>query len=85
MRNFRSVTGGRSGYRSAPTGILSAILEARHKGFLIGRLVHIGHVSGTIIGYNISGSGRFRGNEFPLVVATDYGIAKFSLTEIGLG
>jgi hypothetical protein len=84
MRNFRSVTGGGDGSGSAPAGILVAVQAARDKGCLIGRQVHIGYVSGTIIGYNISTSGCFQGQEFPLLVATDYGIAKFSLAEIGL-
>ncbi len=84
MRNFRSIKGGGDGGSSTPAEILRAVHAAQGKGCLIGSQVHIGYVSGTIIGYNIATSGCFQGQEFPLVVATDYGIAKFSLAEIGL-
>ncbi len=59
-----------------------AISQAIHSGYRIGRKVRIGHVPGRIIGYNIGNFGRYRGASYPLVVKTEYGIAKCSLREV---
>ncbi|MFN3986791.1 MAG: hypothetical protein ACK4KV_14950 [Rhodocyclaceae bacterium] len=59
-----------------------AINRAIRAGYRVGRRVRIGHVPGRIIGYNIGQLGRFRGSAYPLVVRTEFGIAKCSLREL---
>jgi hypothetical protein len=39
-------------------------------------------VCGSVIGYNIASSGRFGGASYPLLVETEFGIAKCSMTEV---
>jgi hypothetical protein len=52
------------------------------RGLVIGRLVKIGTVRGIVIGYNISRDGKFPGTEYPLLVKTELGTAKFGLDEV---
>ena len=40
------------------------------------------NVPGSVIGYNISNFGRFSGASYPLLVETEYGIAKCSMREL---
>lgn len=63
---------------------LTSVQQARQLGFVIGREVRLGSVSGTIIGYNIAGDGAFSGDAFPLLVKTSYGPVKCSLGEVQL-
>lgn len=60
----------------------SSIRRAIDAGFRIGRRVRIGRVPGSVIGYNIANSGRFRGACYPLLVETEFGIAKCSMKEV---
>lgn len=60
----------------------SSIRRAIAAGFRIGRRVRIGRVPGSVIGYNIANSGRFRGACYPLLVETEFGIAKCSMKEV---
>lgn len=55
------------------------VIEA---GYRVGRAVRIGHVTGNVIGYNISNTGRFSGTVYPLLVETAYGTAKCSMQEV---
>lgn len=59
-----------------------AVDGAIRAGFRIGRRVRIGRVPGAIVGYNIGRFGRFSGASYPLLVKTEFGIAKCSLREV---
>lgn len=59
-----------------------AIKEAVRKGCLVGSRVCIGNVQGQIIGYNLSGEGRYPGNRYPVLVSTAFGVTKASLAEL---
>jgi hypothetical protein len=59
-----------------------AISSAIQAGFHVGQPVRIGNVDGCVIGYNIGRHGSFSGKDYPLLVATRYGIAKCSLLEV---
>lgn len=59
-----------------------AIHSAIDAGYRIGRAVRLGSVPGSVIGYNISNFGRFSGASYPLLVETEYGIAKCSMREL---
>ncbi len=64
-------------------GIEQAVSHAIRAGYRIGRRVHIGRVAGRIVGYNIGAYGRYCGASYPLLVKTEFGIAKCSLREVG--
>ncbi len=53
-------------------------------GYTIGRKVKIGTVFGVVIGYNIGEGGEFPFWSFPLLIATDMGVAKCSPSEVTL-
>ncbi|MBI4996009.1 MAG: hypothetical protein HZC22_03740 [Rhodocyclales bacterium] len=55
---------------------------AIQRGLAIGRSVKIGTVRGIVIGYNISRDGKFPGTQYPLLVKTELGTAKFGLDEV---
>lgn len=59
-----------------------SIHRAIDAGYRIGRSVRLGRVPGSVIGYNISNFGRFCGASYPLLVETEYGIAKCSTREV---
>lgn len=59
-----------------------SIHRAIDAGYRVGRAVRLGTVPGNVIGYNISSFGRFSGASYPLLVETEYGIAKCSMREV---
>lgn len=63
-------------------GARFAVRTAQEAGFHIGCAVHLGQVPGRIVGYNIARSGIYFGDFFPLLVETELGIAKCSLSEV---
>ncbi len=71
-----------AGARSALYTAERAIRHAIAAGFRIGCRVLVGRVPGSVIGYNISSSGRFGGAAYPLLVETEFGIAKCSMQEV---
>lgn len=68
--------------RSQRDPVGGSIHRAIDAGFRIGRRVRIGRVPGSVIGYNIANSGRFGGAAYPLLVETEFGIAKCSMLEV---
>lgn len=64
--------------------IEAAVSAAQHTGYVIGQRVRIGVVSGVIVGYNIARCGNFEGSRYPLLVQTDFGVAKCAATELHL-
>jgi hypothetical protein len=73
-----------AGHTAARDAIAEAVAAARRVGFSIGREVMLGAIPGTIIGYNIAGFGEFDGLLYPLLVATDLGMAKCHPIELRL-
>ena len=73
-----------NGHRSTGLhrALVDAIDNAMHAGFRIGRQVRIGRVQGSVVGYNIGGFGRFSGKVYPLLIETEFGIAKCALDEV---
>jgi len=71
-----------AGARSALDTAERAIHRAIAAGFRIGCRVLVGRVPGSVIGYNIAHSGRFGGAFYPLLVETEFGIAKCSMQEV---
>ena len=71
-----------AGARSALDAAERAIRHAIGAGFRIGCRVLVGRVPGSVIGYNIANSGRFGGAAYPLLVETEFGIAKCSMQEV---
>jgi len=63
-------------------GVEQAVHTAIDAGYRIGQLVHIGRVAGRIVGYNIGAFGRYCGASYPLLVKTEFGVAKCSLREV---
>lgn len=63
-------------------GVEQAVQAAIHAGYRIGQRVHIGRVAGRIVGYNIGAFGRYCGASYPLLVKTEFGVAKCSLREV---
>jgi len=63
-------------------GVELAINRAIHAGYRVGREVLVGHVAGCVVGYNIGHYGRFSGARYPLLVKTEFGVAKCSLQEV---
>jgi hypothetical protein len=61
-----------------------AIRMAMQRGYRIGRLVNIGSIDGRVIGYNIAAYGRYVGADYPLLVATELGVAKCRPDELHL-
>jgi hypothetical protein len=59
-----------------------AVTRAIRAGFRVGRRVRIGGILGCIIGYNIGHFGRFSGASYPLLVKTEFGVAKCSVREV---
>ena len=84
MSNIRGGMSGLNHRERAAQDISSVVWDARAKGYAIGREVQLGGVRGTIVGYNISRRGKFRGAKFPMVVQTPFGVTKCSLVEIQL-
>jgi hypothetical protein len=66
----------------ATRNIEAAVSAAKRTGYVVGRQVRIGVVTGVIVGYNIARCGDFEGCRYPVVVQTDYGIAKCALMEL---
>jgi hypothetical protein len=66
----------------ATRNIEAAVCAAKRTGYVVGRKVRIGVVTGVIVGYNIARCGDFEGSRYPLLVQTDYGIAKCALMEL---
>lgn len=66
------------------SGAFDSIHAAIHAGFAIGCDVHLGQVTGQVVGYNIGGYGRYTGVHYPLLVRTEFGLAKCSLSEVSL-
>lgn len=60
----------------------AAIDQAIRAGFTIGSAVRLGHVAGHVVGYNIGAYGSYTGTGYPLLVRTEYGVAKCSLSEV---
>lgn len=69
----------------ATRNIEAAVYTAKRTGYVIGRKVRIGVVTGVIVGYNIARCGDFEGSRYPLLVQTDFGVAKCAATELHLG
>ena len=81
---FETVTGSGTAQCAEVGDTRMAMHEAQAQGIRIGRPVHIGAVTGVIIGYNIAAGGPYCGAKFPLLVQTPFGTAKCSLAEISL-
>lgn len=62
----------------------SAVQAAIRKGLVVGCEVLIGKIPGIVVGYNISGYGRFVGATYPVVVRTALGVAKCRSDELEL-
>lgn len=77
--------GAGSGQRLIDGGARLAVRSAQEAGFHIGCLVHLGQVAGRVVGYNIARSGAYYGAFFPLLIETELGIAKCSLSEVSRG
>lgn len=72
-----------AGRQPHPNPALEAsVHQAIQAGFHIGRKVRIGRVRGHIVGYNIGHAGRYDGIHYPLLVSTEFGVAKCSLNEV---
>jgi hypothetical protein len=65
-------------------GAARAVRSALRRGYRVGRRVRIGRIEGCVIGYNIAAYGRYVGADYPLLVATDLGVAKCRLEELRL-
>jgi hypothetical protein len=78
----RSAHIGRDSNETAASAIGRLVHLATQRGIVVGRLVRIGTVRGILIGYNISRGGKFPGTEYPLLVKTELGTAKFGLDEV---
>lgn len=78
----RRAHGTEDGIHEAMLAIGKLIHAAERKGLTIGRTVRVGAISGVVIGYNISRSGRFPAIRYPLLVETEMGTGKFSLDEV---
>ena len=74
-------SGDRTGQRLAD-GAGLAVRLAQEAGYRIGCLVHLGHVPGRVVGYNIARQGAYYGMLFPLLVETTFGTVKCSLAEV---
>ena len=71
--------------RSTAQGVgdpAAAVHAACSCGLTVGRQVKIGIVRGVVIGYNIARRGRYPGRRYPLLVKTEFGVAKFRLAEV---
>lgn len=64
--------------------IAEAVRSARRAGFVVGAEVLLGSIRGRVIGYNAAGLGIYHGSLFPLLVATEYGLAKCATDELSL-
>jgi hypothetical protein len=78
----RSAHVSRDSHENAATAIGRLIHLATQRGIVVGRMVKIGSVRGILIGYNIARAGKFPGAEYPLLVRTELGTAKFGLDEV---
>ncbi len=63
-------------------GVEQAVHTAIRAGYRIGQRVRIGRVAGRVVGYNIGAFGRYCGASYPLLVKTEFGVAKCSLREV---
>lgn len=72
---------GRKSMASREASVQTAIIM----GYTVGCQLCVGHVAGTVIGYNIANGGDFPGTTYPLVVDTCYGVIKCALGEVELG
>ncbi len=59
-----------------------AVTRAIDAGFHVGRQVRIGSIPGSVVGYNIAHFGRFAGASYPVLVQTEFGVTKCSLSEL---
>lgn len=59
-----------------------AVTRAIQAGFHVGQHVRIGRIDGHVVGYNIGNFGRFSGARYPLLVRTEFGVAKCSMREV---
>jgi len=66
------------------TAVLQSVKQAIRAGFEIGRRVRVGRVAGWVVGYNIARCGSYLGDHYPLLVRTDFGVAKCRLSEVEL-
>jgi hypothetical protein len=78
----RSAHFNRDSHDNVATAIGEQVHLAMRRGLAIGRPVKIGTVRGIVIGYNITRDGNFPGTQFPLLVMTELGTAKFGLDEV---
>lgn len=78
------IHGAGANLRRGTCGVEWAIGGALRAGFRIGCRVHIGAVEGRIVGFNIAGLGIYHGALYPLLVATEFGLAKCSPHELQL-
>jgi hypothetical protein len=62
----------------------AAVQAAIRRGLVVGSEVLIGKIPGIVVGYNISGYGRFVGATYPVVVRTALGVAKCRSDELEL-
>lgn len=82
-----TVIQGESRRRARPrnsAAIADAVRHARRAGFVVGADVLLGTIEGRVIGYNVAGLGIYHGSLFPLLVATEYGLAKCAIDELTL-
>ena len=73
---------GHSPRRHSMSRLEAAVQAAILKGLLVGSEVLIGKIPGIVVGYNISGYGRFVGVTYPVVVRTALGVAKCRSVEL---
>lgn len=83
MDSVAVIEGSGSGSRQGLAGGAGlAVRLAQEAGYRIGCLVHLGHVPGRVVGYNIARRGAYYGMLFPLLVETNLGTVKCSLAEV---
>jgi hypothetical protein len=78
------IQGAGANSRCGKGGVAWAIGNALRAGFRVGCRVQMGAIDGRIVGYNIAGEGIYHGALYPLVVATEFGLAKCSPDELRL-
>lgn len=64
--------------------VADAIHRAQNLGFIVGRRVSYGKITGVIIGFNINDHGLYYASKYPLLVDTEFGAVKCSLREVSL-
>ncbi|MGB0126832.1 MAG: hypothetical protein WBP72_04270 [Rhodocyclaceae bacterium] len=78
------IHGAGANLRRGKGGVQWAIGGALRAGFRIGSQVQIGAIEGRIVGFNIASQGIYHGALYPLLVATEFGMAKCSPHELQL-